>query len=515
MKVIEKFADQVVNSGAYEPLDRVYVINKIRGLVGDHDEEENDKPAVKQLVDIAVENEKIPNDVTSKEVLNDQLYDLMTPTPSKTNNIFWQKMQNSPEKATDWFYQLCVNNDYVKEEAIAKNVVFSGTSSKGHGLEITINLSKPEKDPKAIAAAAHATGKKYPQCALCLENEGYLGGYGKNARSNLRIIRMSIAGRPWGFQYSPYAYFNEHCIFLDQEHIPMEINQQTLINLVEIEKTLPQYFVGSNADLPIVGGSMLSHEHYQGGRHTFPMMKAKIKKSVVFNEYPDVKAGIVDWPMSDLRLISNNSLDLIDLGSKIIKFWDQYSDADRDIKAFDGETRHHTVTPIMHREGKSFVLDLVLRDNNTNKDYPLGIFHSHKQLWHIKKENIGLIEVMGRAILPGRLKSELEEVKKYWLGQDNQMAASHQEWADQIKAENEITSANVDTVMEQALVEVFEQVLQDAGVFKNNEDGDQGWDKFITALTENIQDKLDRKRDLMGFVFLLAVTDIFCWANNL
>lgn len=515
MKVIEKFADQVVNSGAYEPLDRVYVINKIRGLVGDHDEEENDKPAVKQLVDIAVENEKIPNDVTSKEVLNDQLYDLMTPTPSKTNNIFWQKMQNSPEKATDWFYQLCVNNDYVKEEAIAKNVVFSGTSSKGHGLEITINLSKPEKDPKAIAAAAHATGKKYPQCALCLENEGYLGGYGKNARSNLRIIRMSIAGRPWGFQYSPYAYFNEHCIFLDQEHIPMEINQQTLINLVEIEKTLPQYFVGSNADLPIVGGSMLSHEHYQGGRHTFPMMKAKIKKSVVFNEYPDVKAGIVDWPMSDLRLISNNSLDLIDLGSKIIKFWDQYSDADRDIKAFDGETRHHTVTPIMHREGKSFVLDLVLRDNNTNKDYPLGIFHPHKQLWHIKKENIGLIEVMGRAILPGRLKSELEEVKKYWLGQDNQMAASHQEWADQIKAENEITSANVDTVMEQALVEVFEQVLQDAGVFKNNEDGDQGWDKFITALTENIQDKLDRKRDLMGFVFLLAVTDIFCWANNL
>lgn len=486
MKVIEKFADQVVNSGAYEPLDRVYVINKIRGLVGDHDEEENDKPAVKQLVDIAVENEKIPNDVTSKEVLNDQLYDLMTPTPSKTNNIFWQKMQNSPEKATDWFYQLCVNNDYVKEEAIAKNVVFSGTSSKGHCLEITINLSKPEKDPKAIAAAAHATGKKYPQCALCLENEGYLGGYGKNARSNLRIIRMSIAGRPWGFQYSPYAYFNEHCIFLDQEHIPMEINQQTLINLVEIEKTLPQYFVGSNADLPIVGGSMLSHEHYQGGRHTFPMMKAKIKKSVVFNEYPDVKAGIVDWPMSDLRLISNNSLDLIDLGSKIIKFWDQYSDADRDIKAFDGETRHHTVTPIMHREGKSFVLDLVLRDNNTNKDYPLGIFHPHKQLWHIKKENIGLIEVMGRAILPGRLKSELEEVKKYWLGQDNQMAASHQEWADQIKAENEITSANVDTVMEQALVEVFEQVLQDAGVFKNNEDGDQGWDKFITALTENI-----------------------------
>lgn len=486
MKVIEKFADEVINSGAYQPLDRVYVINKIRGLVGDHDEEENDQPAVKQLVDIAVKNEKIPDDVTSREVLNDQLYDLATPTPSKTNEIFGQKMERSSEKATDWLYKLCVNNNYVKKEAIAKNVVFSGTSSKGHGLEITINLSKPEKDPKAIAAAAHATDKKYPQCALCLENEGYVGGYGKNARSNLRIIRMNIAGKPWGFQYSPYAYFNEHCIFLDQKHIPMVINQQTLINLVEIEKMLPHYFVGSNADLPIVGGSMLAHEHYQGGRHTFPMMKAKIKKPVSFKQYSDVKAGIVDWPMSDLRLISENSLDLIDLGTKIIKFWDQYSDPARKINAYEGKIRHHTVTPIMHRKGKKFILDLVLRDNNTSKDYPLGIFHPHKQLWHIKKENIGLIEVMGRAILPGRLKSELEEVKKYWLGKDNKMADSHKEWADQVKVKEKITADNVNQIMEKALVEVFEQVLQDAGVFKNTEDGEKGWDKFITALTEDV-----------------------------
>ena len=489
MKVIEKFADEVINSGAYEPLDRVYVINKIRALVGDEASsgEANDEPtSVKQLVDLAVQNKKISDDVTSREVLNDQLYDLITPTPSKTNGIFWQKMQKSPEKATDWFYKLCENNNYVKKEAIAKNVVFSGTSSKEHGLEITINLSKPEKDPKAIAAAAHATGKKYPQCALCLENEGYLGGYGKNARSNLRIIRMNIGGRPWGFQYSPYAYFNEHCIFLDQKHISMVINQQTLINLVEIEKTLPHYFVGSNADLPIVGGSMLAHEHYQGGRHTFPMMKAKIKKNVVFDDYPEVVAGIVDWPMSDLRLISDNSLDLIELGAKIINFWDHYSDSARQIKAFDGKTRHHTVTPIMHREGKNFVLDLVLRDNNTSENYPLGIFHPHKELWHIKKENIGLIEVMGRAILPGRLKSELEEVKKYWMGQDNKMVISHKEWADQIKAQQDISADNVDAVMQQALVEVFEQVLQDAGVFKNNADGDEGWDKFITALTKQI-----------------------------
>ncbi|RVU71685.1 MULTISPECIES: UDP-glucose--hexose-1-phosphate uridylyltransferase [Lactobacillus] len=487
MKLIEAFADEAISNGSYEELDRVYLINKIKALVGDEDVvAEGHRPLVKQLVDLAVKREKIADDVTSREVLNDQLYDLATPIPSETNRIFWEKMQKSPKEATDWFYKLCEDNNYVKKEAIAKNIVFDGTSSKGHDLEITINLSKPEKDPKAIAAAAHATGKKYPQCALCLENEGYLGGYGKNARSNLRIIRMNIGGRPWGFQYSPYAYFNEHCIFLDQKHIPMVINQQTLINLVDIEKQLPEYFVGSNADLPIVGGSMLAHEHYQGGRHIFPMMKAKIKQEVNFTSYPEVKAGIVDWPMSDLRLISANSLSLIDLGSQIIKYWDHYDDEKRQIKAFDGETRHHTVTPIMHRDGEKFILDLVLRDNNTSEKYPLGIFHPHKHLWHIKKENIGLIEVMGRAILPGRLKTELEEVKKYLLGQDNEMPESHLAWAQEFKAKNQITADNVEEVVHQGLVEVFEEVLQCAGVFKNDADGEQGWQEFIAGLTSAI-----------------------------
>lgn len=487
MKLMEKFADEVIENGSYEPIDRVYVINKIKALVGDQDGEATEKkPAAKQLVDLAVAHKKIPDDQTSREILNDQLYDLATPIPSETNRLFWEKMQQSSEAATQWFYKLCEDNNYVKKEAIARNVVFSGTSSKGHELEITINLSKPEKDPKAIAAAAHATGKKYPQCALCLENEGYRGDYGKNARSNLRIIRMQVGGKPWGFQYSPYAYFNEHCIFLDQKHVPMKIDQQTLINLVDIEKQIPQYFVGSNADLPIVGGSMLAHEHYQGGRHVFPMMKAKIKKEVKFEQYPEVKAGVVDWPMSDLRLSSDNSLSIIDLGTKIIAFWDHYDDQARFIKAFDGQTRHHTVTPIMHREGKKFVLDLVLRDNNTSEKYPLGIFHPHKSLWHIKKENIGLIEVMGRAILPGRLKSELEEVKKYWLGKENHIAASHLAWAKEIKEKHNINSGNVDKIMQQALVEVFEQVLECAGVFKNNADGEKGWQRFIQALTKTV-----------------------------
>ena len=482
MKLMEKFADQVIASGTYEPLDRIYVLNKIRGFVGDEDvEAKDDEPVVSQLVDLAVKRGKIDDGQTAKEILNDQLYDLMTPTPSVVNHKFWEKYQQSPSTATDWFYNLCTSNDYVKVAAIKKNVVFDKPTKYGN-LEITINLSKPEKDPKAIAAAAHDTAKKYPQCALCMENEGYKGRLGQAARSNHRIIRITVGGQQWGFQYSPYAYFHEHCIFLDSKHEPMKINRQTLINLVEIEKQFPDYFVGSNADLPIVGGSMLAHEHYQGGKHIFPMMKASIKKELHFAEYPAVDAGIVNWPMSDIRLTSTDTEQLIDLGTHIIKVWDQYSDESLNIKAFDGQARHHTVTPIMHREGDKFVLDLVLRDNNTNNEYPLGIFHPHKKLWHIKKENIGLIEVMGRAILPARLKDELNEVKKFWLGAENKIADSHLPWAKEVQSGINITADNVDEVMEQELANVFANVLENAGVFKDNTAGNEGWQRFIDAL---------------------------------
>ena len=482
MKLMEKFADQVIASGTYEPLDRIYVLNKIRGFVGDEDvEAKDDEPVVSQLVDLAVKRGKIDDGQTAKEILNDQLYDLMTPTPSVVNHKFWEKYQQSPSTATDWFYNLCTSNDYVKVAAIKKNVVFDKPTKYGN-LEITINLSKPEKDPKAIAAAAHDTAKKYPQCALCMENEGYKGRLGQAARSNHRIIRITVGGQQWGFQYSPYAYFHEHCIFLDSKHEPMKINRQTLINLVEIEKKFPDYFVGSNADLPIVGGSMLAHEHYQGGKHIFPMMKASIKKELHFAEYPAVDAGIVNWPMSDIRLTSTDTEQLIDLGTHIIKVWDQYSDESLNIKAFDGQARHHTVTPIMHREGDKFVLDLVLRDNNTNNEYPLGIFHPHKKLWHIKKENIGLIEVMGRAILPARLKDELNEVKKFWLGAENKIADSHLPWAKEVQSGINITADNVDEVMEQALANVFANVLENAGVFKDEAAGNEGWQRFVDAL---------------------------------
>lgn len=482
MKLMEKFADQVIASGTYEPLDRIYVLNKIRGFVGDEDvEAKDDEPVVSRLVDLAVKRGKIDDGQTAKEILNDQLYDLMTPTPSVVNHKFWEKYQQSPSTATDWFYNLCTSNDYVKVAAIKKNVVFDKPTKYGN-LEITINLSKPEKDPKAIAAAAHDTAKKYPQCALCMENEGYKGRLGQAARSNHRIIRITVGGQQWGFQYSPYAYFHEHCIFLDSKHEPMKINRQTLINLVEIEKQFPDYFVGSNADLPIVGGSMLAHEHYQGGKHIFPMMKASIKKELHFAEYTAVDAGIVNWPMSDIRLTSTDTEQLIDLGTHIIKVWDQYSDEGLDIKAFDRQTRHHTVTPIMHREDDKFVLDLVLRDNNTNDEYPLGIFHPHEKLWHIKKENIGLIEVMGRAILPARLKDELNEVKKFWLGAENKIADNHLPWAKEVQSKINITEDNVNEVMEQELANVFANVLENAGVLKDDAAGNEGWQRFVDAL---------------------------------
>lgn len=482
MKLMEKFADQVIASGTYEPLDRIYILNKIRGFVGDEDvEAKDDEPVVSQLVDLAVKRGKIDDGQTAREILNDQLYDLMTPTPSVVNHKFWEKYQQSPSTATNWFYHLCTSNDYVKVAAIKKNVVFDKPTKYGN-LEITINLSKPEKDPKAIAAAAHDTAKKYPQCALCMENEGYKGRLGQAARSNHRIIRMTIGGQQWGFQYSPYAYFHEHCIFLDSKHEPMKINRQTLINLVEIEKQLPAYFVGSNADLPIVGGSMLAHEHYQGGKHVFPMMKASIKEKLAFKDYPAVEAGIVNWPMSDIRLTSADTEQLIDLGTHIINVWDHYSDESLDIKAFDGQTRHHTVTPIMHREDDKFILDLVLRDNNTSDKYPLGIFHPHEKLWHIKKENIGLIEVMGRAILPARLKNELNEVKKFWLGAENKIADSHLPWAKEVQSKVKITEDNVDEVMEQEIANIFANVLENAGVFKDDASGKEGWQRFVDVL---------------------------------
>ena len=481
MKIIEKFADEVIASGAYKELDRVYVINKIKALVGDEDQEYDGKQSpVKQLVQIAVDRKIIPDDNTSREVLNDKLYDLKTPTPSKVNEIFWQKMQKSANAATDWFYKLCVDNNYVKKEAIAKNIVFSGKSSKNHELEITINLSKPEKDPKAIAAAKNAVASDYPKCQLCMENEGYLGRINHPARSNHRVVRFQMEDKEWGFQYSPYAYFNEHSIFFYGKHEPMHISPLTFGRLLTIVEAFPGYFAGSNADLPIVGGSILTHEHYQGGRHTFPMEVAGIKEKVSFDGYSDIETGIVNWPMSVLRLRSEDKERLIALATKILNCWRGYSDEKAGVLAESDGQPHHTITPIARRKDGKFELDLVLRDNQTSEEHPDGIYHPHKDVQHIKKENIGLIEVMGLAILPPRLKTELKDVEDYLLGQGNQVAPIHQEWADELKAQNtNVTAEEVTEVVRQSVADIFARVLEDAGVYKTNSEGLDQFKAFV------------------------------------
>lgn len=485
MTSLDQFVTAVIASPSqYTELDRIYVHNRVLGLVGEGDpiaaSDDQLTSLTDALVKTAIQNGKIEATQSDEDILADQLMDLVTPLPSVLNQRFWDKYQVSPQTATDYFFNLSKANDYIKTRAIAKNVVFPAKTPFGD-LEITINLSKPEKDPKAIAAARNQPQDGYPLCQLCMQNEGYLGRLGYPARSNHRIIRLTLGGNTWGFQYSPYAYFNEHSIFLDQVHRPMVINRQTFTNLLEIVQQFPHYFVGSNADLPIVGGSMLSHEHYQGGRHEFPMMKAPIARTIDLG-IAGVKAGIVKWPMSTIRLTSQDLVALTDAAVEIHETWKNYSDESVDVRAYTDGTRHHTTTPIARKVGDDYVLDIVLRDNQTSAEFPDGIFHPHQDVQHIKKENIGLIEVMGRAILPARLKTELAEVGKYLLDQPNQMVAMHQAWADQLKATNTITADNVTTVIDTAVGNVFARVLADAGVFKWDDAGEAAFDRFVAAM---------------------------------
>lgn len=487
MTSLDQFVDAVIASPSqYSAMDRIYVHNRVLGLVGEGEPvaaaDDQLTSLTDALVETAIQNGKIEASQSDRDILADQLMDLVTPLPSVLNQRFWDKYQDSPKAATDYFFNLSKANDYIKTRAIAKNVVFPAKTAFGD-LEITINLSKPEKDPKAIAAARNQPQDGYPLCQLCMQNEGYLGRLGYPARSNHRIVRLTLGGDTWGFQYSPYAYFNEHSIFLDQEHRPMVINRQTFTNLLEIVRQFPHYFVGSNADLPIVGGSMLSHEHYQGGRHDFPMMKAPIARSIDLG-IAGVKAGIVKWPMSTIRLSSPDVLALTDAAVKIHDTWMNYSDESVDVRAYTDGTRHHTTTPIARKVGDDYVLDIVLRDNQTSAEFPDGIFHPHQDVQHIKKENIGLIEVMGRAILPARLKTELAEVGKYLLDQPNEMVPMHQAWADQLKADNTITADNVTTVIDKAVGNVFARVLADAGVFKWDDQGEAAFDRFIATLKD-------------------------------
>lgn len=483
-KLVDAFVNEVINNSEFEATDHIYLRNYVLRLVGDETLDVFTKQTglldlKDELVKQAQINGRCGETHDEQDIVASQLMELIVPRPSQVNRHFWETYANiSPKQAIADFYALSKKSDYIKTRAIANNIYFPAKTEYGD-LEITINLSKPEKDPKQIALAKKQKATGYPMCQLCLENEGYLGRIGYPARSNHRVVRFDIDDEKWGFQYSPYAYFDEHCIFLDTKHHEMQIDQETFKRLLTIIEKFPGYFVGSNADLPIVGGSILTHEHYQGGRHVFAMEQAPIETPLSFVGFADITAGIVKWPMSVVRLRGTSKDKLIKLATKILDKWRGYSDESVGVRAKTAGEPHHTITPIARHRGEQLELDLVLRDNQTSAKFPDGIFHPHPDVQHIKQENIGLIEVMGLAILPPRLKDELKEVANYLLGQPNQIAAYHLKWAQDIKrTQHEISSTNVNSVLQKEVGKVFARVLEDAGVFKRDQQGHVAFLKF-------------------------------------
>ena len=494
--VVIEFVTRVIQmNDQFGALDHTYLCNQVLALLGEEDfpivpedsavSQADTLDLLDTMVDRAVINQVVEDFQSTREILESRLMDFMTPPPSQVNQQFYKLREQSVEMATDYFYELSRRNDYIKTRAIAQNIEFSVDTQYGP-MEITINLSKPEKNSKQILAESQAKSVKYPQCQLCMENEGYLGKVNYPARSNHRVIRVDLKGDAWGFQYSPYAYFTEHAIFLAQEHRPMSINKQTFANLLYLIEQFPHYFIGSNSDLPISGGSILSHDHYQGGHYDFPMAKASIDYSFDLTQWPSISAGIVNWPMSVIRLQSQVIEDLVEAADFIYDKWKAYSNESLSILAYtpDG-VRHHTLTPIARHNGEAYELDIVLRDNNTSQEYPDGIFHPHPEVQHIKQENIGLIEVMGLAILPPRLKSELAQVKAFLLETDHQIADKHLEWAEMIKAKHQITLDNVDNVIKEEIGHRFATILEHAGVFKRDKIGVEAFRAFVDGLTLN------------------------------
>ncbi len=482
--LVDRFVEQVIANSDFEEMDALYLRNRVLALVGDQvltvQTELTDLIELKEeLLVHGVRTGFVGELLEEQDIVGACLMDLITPSPSQVNRDFWQTYQDSPEQAVADFYALSKRNDYIKVAAVAKNVYYQVDTDYGK-LEITINLSKPEKDPKSIAAATKAETSNYPKCLLCMENEGYQGRINHPARANHRIIRLDLGQEQWGFQYSPYAYYNEHAIFLNTAHVPMVISPRTFEQLLDLLDIFPDYFVGSNSDLPISGGSILTHNHYQGGRHSFAMEKAPIERQLVFDGFESVSAGIVKWPMSVIRLSSADKPSLLGLATKILEKWRSYSDDAVQIKAETDGTPHHTITPIARKRGDLYELDLVLRDNQTSEEFPDGIYHPHPDVQHIKKENIGLIEVMGLAILPPRLKAELAEVKKYLLGQDSQVAAYHQPWADRLKAEHpDVTEERAEEIIRASVGQIFARVLEDAGVYKRTSEGQAAFLRFV------------------------------------
>lgn len=441
----------------------------------------------------AVENKIIEDTIAVRDLFDTKIMGKITPSATHVIDKFI-KISNlgGIEKATNNYYEFAQKTNYIRTDRIAKNMHWYSNTEYGN-MEITINLSKPEKDPRDIAKERLLPPSSYPKCLLCYENVGYTGRLNHPARQNHRIIPFFLEGEEWFLQYSPYVYYNEHAIVFSGKHRPMKINRDAFNRITSFVEQVPHYFVGSNADLPIVGGSILSHDHYQGGHHEFPMAKSPIERAITFKGFEDVEAGIVKWPMSVIRIKSSDRKKLVDLSVKILDNWRKYSDESLDIIAFSGDTPHNTITPIGRRRGKDFELDLVLRNNRTNEKYPLGIFHPHEDVHNIKKENIGLIEVMGLAVLPGRLKEELEILEKYMLEPDfktkiknDPKVVKHLEWAINIQEKHvKITSENIKTILKDEIGVTFSRVLEDAGVYKRNNEGEKGLLRFIEYINMN------------------------------
>ncbi len=490
--LIESLISYAMNKGLALPEDHAVLLNKLLEALAMDSYEPSNEPQSEDLeeilsgiLDYACEKGICQDDITSRDLFDTKIMGILTPMPREVIAIFNELYKQDPVKATDWYYQFSCDTDYIRRYRIEKDMRWKFQSPYGE-MDITINLSKPEKDPKAIAAAKLAPQSGYPKCQLCPENEGYAGRMNHPARQNHRIIPIEVAGADWCLQYSPYVYYNEHCIVFNKEHIPMKIDRSAFAKLLSFVEKFPHYFVGSNADLPIVGGSILSHEHFQGGHYTFAMETAPVEQEVSFPGYEDVKAGIVAWPMSVIRLTGADPEKLTDLADKILTAWRGYSDESADILAFTGDEPHNTITPIARRRGEDFELDLVLRNNRTTAEHPLGLFHPHADKHHIKKENIGLIEVMGLAVLPSRLKKELSDLADAVIaGRDissDEVLGKHAHWIQEIGSRVTFTPENTLDILLQETGRVFSEVLEDAGVYKCTPEGRAAFLRFVEII---------------------------------
>lgn len=511
--VIKELVQYGIDRNMVEKEDRIYTENRILEVMHADGTEQIEEPVktvesvklkeeksetalmihlLNQLTDYAAEHGMLTeNTVLYRDLFDTKIMGCLTPMPSRVSAIFWKNYQESPKKATDYYYQLAKDSNYIRTNRVAKDIKWTVDSPYGE-IDMTINLSKPEKDPKAIAAARFDQKVKYPACQLCRENEGYAGRLDHPARQNLRIIPMTICGHDWGLQYSPYVYYNEHCIVLNGEHVPMRICRETFEKLFGFVEQFPHYFLGSNADLPIVGGSILTHDHYQGGHYTFAMERADLEKTFTIPGYKDVQAGIVHWPLAVIRLNGADKQRVIDLADHILKQWRTYSDPEAEIYAETENQPHNTITPIARMREGNYELDLALRNNCVTEQYPLGLFHPHPEYHNIKKENIGLIEVMGLAILPARLKKEFEQIVPYLIhGNVDGVAADpqithHSQWVNSWVGNYNLSGKSEDQVMEVIKKEAgntFVKVLENAGVFKCDRKGREAFDRFIHKLS--------------------------------